>query len=75
MFVTLSSNVLKTADELVMLTGETKHVGIFSGGTVWNYNNTNEKVVGDSLSSFISKFSSSYGKRGTVTFYYGEFIK
>lgn len=52
-----------------------KHVGILSQGQVWNYSNTHDKVVVDSLALFQAKFSNAYETAGTtVEFHYGKFI-
>jgi len=52
-----------------------KHIGILYQGKVWNYSNTNKKVVADLLESFKTKFTSAYKTTGTtVEFYYGKFI-
>jgi len=74
-FVTLASNVTKVGPQLVMGNNPKKHIGILHQGKVWNYSNTNNKVVSDLLSSFIAKFTRAYNTAGTtVEFYYGTFI-
>jgi hypothetical protein len=74
-FVTLSSNVKKFGVSLVMGNNPKKHIGILSQGRVWNYSNTNKKVVCDLLPAFITKFANAYKTPGTtVEFYYGRFI-
>jgi len=74
-FVTLASNVTTMGNALVMGNNPKKHIGILSSGRVWNYSNTNQRVVADVLTSFQSKFTTSYATAGTsVAFYYGEFI-
>ncbi len=74
-FVTISSNVTHVGNEVAMRTAPQKHVGIFSGGLVWNYSNTQKKVVAESELIFIDKFTRVYAIPGqTVEFYYGSFL-
>lgn len=74
-FVTLASNVTKVGPKLVMGNNPRKHIGILSQGKVWNYSNTNNKVVSDLTESFKSKFTRAYNTAGTtVEFYYGSLI-
>jgi hypothetical protein len=74
-FVTISSNVTTVGTSLVMGNHPRKHVGVLSGGKVWNYSNTQNKVVADLLAAFQTKFTSAYSTAGsTVEFYYGKFI-
>lgn len=74
-FVTISSNVTTVGSQLKMSTHPKKHVGILYQGKVWNYSNSQNKVVADELTAFQSKFTHAYKTPGsTVEFYYGEFI-
>ncbi len=74
-FVTLDSNVRAVGEQLAMGNQPRKHVGIYVGGQVWNYSNTQRKVVADGEAGFISKFQGAYRTPGqTVEFYYAEFI-
>jgi hypothetical protein len=74
-FVTLASNVNKVGNKLAMGNHPRKHIGILSKGKVWNYSNSNNKVVADPLATFKTKFSSAYKTPGTtVEFYYGKFL-
>lgn len=74
-FVTLASNVKKVGAIYAMGNNPKKHIGILSHGKIWHYSNTNNKVVSDLQTSFISKFSNAYKTDGTtVEFYYGNFI-
>ena len=74
-FVTLASNITTVGAKLSMGTHPRKHVGILSQGKVWNYSNTQNKVVADALSLFQTTFANAYKTAGTtVEFYYGEFI-
>ena len=74
-FVTLASNITTAGTKLVMGNNPKKHIGILSKGSVWNYSNTNNKVVSDLTANFISKFTRFYNTAGTtVEFYYGKFI-
>ena len=74
-FVTLASNVSKVGGSLVMGNHPRKHIGILSHGKVWNYSNTGNKVVADTLEAFKVKFTNAYKTAGTtVEFYYGKFI-
>lgn len=75
-FVTLAANVTaNAAGTLVMGNNPKKHVGILTGGKVYNYSNTGQKVVADLLAAFQSKFTTTYATAGTtVEFYYGKFI-
>lgn len=74
-FVTLASNVSKSGDTLVMGNHPRKHIGILTGGKVYNYSNSQNKVVADTLEVFKSKFTGAYKTSGTtVEFYYGKFI-
>ena len=74
-FVTLDSNIKKIGNKFVMGNHPRKHIGILSQGKVWNYSNTNNKVVSDLLATFITKFTNAYKTNGSnVVFYYGKFI-
>jgi len=74
-FVTIASNVSTTGSTLRMGDNKRKHIGILTKGKVWNYSNTKDKVVADSLTTFQAKFSNAYLTSGTtVEFYYGKFI-
>lgn len=74
-FVTLASNITTVGSKLVMGNNPKKHIGILSKGNIWNYSNTNNKVVSDLSSSFVAKFTRAYQTTGTtVEFYYGNFI-
>lgn len=74
-FVTLDSNVKKISNKLVMGNHPRKHIGILYQGNVWNYSNTNNRVVSDLLATFITKFTNAYKTSGSnVEFYYGRFI-
>ena len=74
-FVTLSTNMLKAGNKLIMGNHPTKHVGILYQGKVWNYSNSHNKVVADPLETFKMKFTHAYKTSGaTVEFYYGKFI-
>jgi len=74
-FVTLALNITKTGSKLVMGNSPKKHIGILSQNKVWNYSNTNNKVVADLLTTFTTKFTHAYHTTGTtVEFYYGKFI-
>ena len=74
-FVTISSNVKKLGNKSQMGDHPLKHIGILHQGKIWNYSNTNNKVVADIPTQFISKFSTIYKKAGnTVDFYYGSFL-
>ena len=74
-FVTLASNITTAGTKLAMGNNPKKHIGILSKGRIWNYSNTNNKVVSDITPSFISKFTRAYNTTGTtVEFYYGKFI-
>jgi hypothetical protein len=72
-FVTLASNVKKVGDKYVMGNHPKKHIGIFLDGNVWNYSNSRDLVVSESLVSFQAKFEATYQTAGTsVVFYYGK---
>ena len=74
-FVTISSNIKNIGSSYEMSTHPKKHVGILYQGKVWNYSNTNNRVVSDTLAMFQTKFTNAYKTAGnTVEFYYGEFI-
>lgn len=74
-FVTLASNVTMSSNILMMGNHPKKHVGILIKGKVWNYSNSNNKVVSDLLTQFQTKFTNAYATAGTtVEFYYGKFI-
>jgi hypothetical protein len=74
-FVTISTNMKNFANKLKMNNHPKKHVGILTDGKVWNYSNSQNKVVADSLTSFKTKFTHAYLTAGaTVEFYYGKFI-
>lgn len=63
----------KTGNKYSMGKQPKKHVGILSQGKVWNYSNTNNKVVSDLLATFKTKFTNAYKTPGTtVEFYYGK---
>lgn len=74
-FVTLSSNISQTGNKIHMGNHPKKHVGILYKGKVWNYSNTGNKVVSDTLLLFQNKFKSAYKTLNTdVVFYYGKLI-
>lgn len=74
-FVTLSGNVTKKGAKLEMGEHRKKHIGILYKGKVWNYSNSKDKVVADTLDIFKAKYTHSYMTSGnTVNFYYGEFL-
>jgi hypothetical protein len=74
-FVTLASNITSITGTLKMGDHPKKHVGILTGGRVWNYSNTGQKVVAESLANFQAKFNTQYATAGTtVQYYYGKFI-
>lgn len=74
-FVTLASNVTKVGSKQVMGNNPKKHIGILKQGSIWNYSNTNNKVVSEVQANFISKFTRAYRTTGTtVEFYYGNLI-
>jgi hypothetical protein len=74
-FVTVNTNIAKAGQQLKMNTHPKKHVGILFQGKVWNYSNSQRKVVADAISAFQGKFSQVYKTAGaTVEFYYGSFI-
>lgn len=74
-FVTLSTNMMKVGNKLIMAQQPKKHVGILYQGKVWNYSNSHNKVVADQLETFKTKFTHAYKTSGaTVEFYYGKFI-
>ncbi len=65
----------KIGDRLFMGNNPRKHIGILQKGKVWNYSNSNNKVVSDLQAAFITKFTRAYKKTGTtVEFYYGTFV-
>lgn len=75
-YATISSNVTQSNQRLSMGGSSRKHVGIFTGGQVWHYSNTKDKVVADSVTIFMAKFRAAYQVAGTtVNFYYSEFLK
>jgi len=58
-----------------MNTHPKKHIGILFQGRVWNYSNSQNRVVADLLSVFEAKFTHSYKTSGSIVeFYYGKFI-
>lgn len=74
-FVTISSNVEKRGNRLNMGDRKKKHIGILHQDKVWNYSNTQDKIIADSTAIFINKFKHYYITAGnTVNFYYGEFL-
>ncbi len=74
MFVTISSNMRNRGNHLVMGDRKKKHIGILYKDKIWNYSNSNDKVVADSVAIFINKFKHYYITAGnTVNFYYGGF--
>ena len=74
-FVTLASNVKKIGAKLIMGNQPKKHIGILKHGKIWNYSNTNNKVLSDLQATFETKFTRAYNTAGTtVEFYYGTFI-
>ncbi len=74
-FVTLDSNINTVGNKLTMGNHPRKHIGVFTQGKVWNYSNTNNKVVSDLLATFKTKFTNAYNSPGSsVEFYYGKFI-
>jgi len=75
MFVTISSNVIKNGARLIMKNHRKKHIGIVHQGKVWNYSNSKNKVVADTVEEFIRKYKHAYITAGsTVNFYYGRFL-
>lgn len=74
-FVTISTNMGKAGNKLVMGAQAKKHIGILYQGKVWNYSNSHDKVVADLPEVFKTKFTHAYNTPGaTVEFYYGKFI-
>ncbi len=74
-FVTISSNVINNGGNLIMRNHKKKHIGIVHQGKVWNYSNSEDKVVADTVRRFIRKFKHAYNTAGsTVNFYYGRFL-
>lgn len=74
-FVTISSNVTRKNGVYSMGSHPRKHIGILWGGKIWNYSNTQNKVVADTVSGFETKFKRAYKTPGaTVDFYYGKFL-
>jgi hypothetical protein len=74
-FVTLNTNITKAGQQLTKSTQPKKHVGILYMGKVWNYSNSQNRVVADLLAAFQTKFTNAYKTAGaTVEFYYGKFI-
>lgn len=59
MFVTTPKNISK--DRGTMGENSRKHVGIHTGGVVYNYGNTKDAVVDDLVEAFIKKFRHNYG--------------
>ncbi len=70
LFATLPTN-FTDATRATMLTQSKKHVGILSGGKVYNYGNTKDAVVADTPTEFRTKFKKNYGSN--VVFRYGDF--
>jgi len=74
-FVTISNNIIDSGGNLTMRNHKKKHIGIVSKGKVWNYSNSEGKVVADTIKQFIRKFKHAYITAGnTVNFYYGSFL-
>ncbi len=74
-FVTLDTNVTVSGTKLKMNNHPRKHVGILHKGKVWNYSNSQNKVVADLLPAFQAKFTNAYRTPGsTVEFYYGKLL-
>lgn len=74
-FVTISSNVKNNSSNLIMKDHRKKHIGIVHKSKVWNYSNSENKVVTDTIEKFIRKFKHAYITAGnTVNFYYGRFL-
>lgn len=74
-FVTLDTNVTESGSKLKMSSHPRKHIGILSEGKVWNYSNSKDVVVSDTVAAFKRKFTNAYHTTGsTVEFYYGKFI-
>ena len=73
-FVTISGNMSKNGQ---MLSGESKHIGIYLDGVVWHYSSAG-KVEKDSVTLFINKIehSAAYIVAGqTADFFYGRFLE
>lgn len=68
MFATIPDNISK--DRGTMNNLSRKHVGIHTGGTIYNYGNTKDAVVDDSIEAFQKKFRQNYGK--DVVFLWGK---
>lgn len=59
MFVTTPKNV--SEDRVTMGGSKLKHVGIHTGGLIYNYGNRKDAVVDDLVEVFIKKFQHEYG--------------
>jgi hypothetical protein len=74
-FVTLDSNVRTIGEVLAMGNQPRKHVGVYINGQIWNYSNSQRKVVVDGEAHFLTKFTHAYRTPDrTVEFYYAELI-
>ena len=74
-FVTIDSNITQTSNTYRMGQNSRKHIGIFTNGHIYHYGNTNDEIVCDTPSQFISKFSRAYGRGNkSVSFFYGRFL-
>lgn len=68
-FVTSAKNVTNE----IMTNSPQKHVGVHFGGTVFNFSNSQHKVIVDStVEAFHAKFRSSYSG-GDVSLYFGVY--
>lgn len=68
-FVTDKSNVDLTAH--IMRNVPKKHVGIFSGGGIYHYSNTDDKVICQRPDEFLTRFQGVYG--GNQVLFFGTF--
>jgi hypothetical protein len=69
MFVTKATNVNLATK--TMRNVPKKHIGIFEGGKVFNYSNTQEKVVSQTVPAFKTAFNAAYG--GPQGYFWGTF--
>jgi hypothetical protein len=75
-FVTVSSNIVPLGNQVEMRNNPQKHVGILANGRVWNYSNSQKKVVADPESIFLDRFKRVYHTSGQVVqFFYGSFLR
>lgn len=72
-FVTRKGNVTlnKEVGRGTMGSHKQKHIGIYKHGQVYHYNNTQDKVVSQSVDSFTQAYIRKYGGAQKVTAYYG----